>query len=131
MSARKHPNRMPAATLWWLPAFLSRYGLFTVYVQFLGCYISSLSSIQELNMSFCPVSGFLTVLTVQYLGYILCSSLPIIYLPPSRGEYMRLADTLRSIRKYCFRSFNLHQVAVSFDGYLTQHLLAYLIICGW
>ena len=25
MSARKHPNRMPAATLWWLPAFLSRY----------------------------------------------------------------------------------------------------------
>ena len=31
MSARKHPNRMPAATLWWLPAFLSRYGLFTVY----------------------------------------------------------------------------------------------------
>ena len=35
MSARKHPNRMPAATLWWLPAFLSRYGLFTVYKKFM------------------------------------------------------------------------------------------------
>ena len=36
MSARKHPNRMPAATLWWLPAFLSRYGLFTVYEIFVN-----------------------------------------------------------------------------------------------
>ena len=32
-----------------------------------------------------------------------CSSLHIIYLPPSRGEYMRLAYALRSIRKYSFR----------------------------
>ena len=50
-----------------------------------------------------------------------CSSLHIIYLPPSRGEYMRLAYALRSIRKYSFRFFNLHQVAVSFDGYLPRN----------
>ena len=50
-----------------------------------------------------------------------CSSLPIIYLPLSCGEYMRLAYTLRSIRKYSFRFFNLHQVTVSFDGYLPRN----------
>ena len=31
MSARKHPNRMPTATILWLSAFLSRYELFIAY----------------------------------------------------------------------------------------------------
>ena len=46
MSARKHPDKMPVASLWWLPVFLSRYELFissnvvkrsVIAAQFLRC----------------------------------------------------------------------------------------------
>ena len=34
MSARKSPDKMPAATPWWLPAFLSRDELYIVYGEY-------------------------------------------------------------------------------------------------